>query len=183
MSSPSCHSSLLLAAVSGKCFPADALFRSSYARVPLRTSTPAQPENRLCPRAVGGAQRTTLPSLPFHAPPLSAHSRARPCPLPHSPPVFPAVAEGPRYPCPGTAQPDLYACLAAGCCFDENAPTQCYSYPYADEPLQASFPVPAGTPAGTCWDVVDVFGYPRGNVCEVGGSLTVNVTDGPAYYL
>lgn len=123
------------------------------------------------------------------------------------------LGEGPRYPCEGVlpAGTDLYTCLEAGCCYDEtaaDAARRCYKYPYADEPLQAQFALPEGVPADTCFGVVDWqvsvegpsprdhceltharpnplrrIGVPRGQACASAGTIIVNVTDGPSYFL
>lgn len=88
--------------------------------------------------------------------------------------------EGPRYPCAGAPDGDLYACLAAGCCYNENqASSPCYGYPYAEVPLQVQIPVPSDA----CWSVTDFAGYGRGQACSLNSVLTVNVTDGPTYFL
>ena len=97
------------------------------------------------------------------------------------------LGEGPRYPCPGVppAGANLYSCIEAGCCYDEtaaDATKRCYKYPYADEPLQAQFSLPAAVPAGTCFNVVDWVGIARGQACASAGALIVNVTDGPSYF-
>lgn len=92
------------------------------------------------------------------------------------------VGEGPRYPCPGAPDGDLYACLAAGCCFDETAATnQCHEYLYADQPLQVQFAVPEPADPDACFTTMDFAGYLRAPICSQGGVLTVNVTDGPTY--
>lgn len=93
-------------------------------------------------------------------------------------------SEGPRYPCGDPGQLDLYGCLAAGCCYDEaSSVSPCYAYPFAEEPLQAVFNVPAPAAQDACFDITDFAGYARGQTCAVGGILVANVTDGPAYFL
>lgn len=89
------------------------------------------------------------------------------------------AAEGSHTACPGSGEaPDLHACLAAGCCYDETlgAGDRSFAYPGAHELLQAAFPVPAPAAPDACWDVVDVWGYVRGQTCAVGGVLTANIT-------
>ena len=72
-----------------------------------------------------------------------------------------------------------------GCCWDaarQPDGPQCFFHD-GDSPgfVNITLTLPPSIPASSCWSVTDTFGFARGRVCAIAGTLSLAATDGPQY--